>query len=60
MLQGYFAHEKKHPLPGAPWAPGHSSIVGSYEGAVCYERSTPAAPSLRGGAAWQLRFPEKS
>ena len=44
-LQGYLAH-KKTPTPlGQPHDPRHSPNVGSWEGAVSYERGTPVHPT---------------
>ena len=40
-VQGYLAHKKHLPSLGPPYGPGHSPIVGSYGGAVSYERGTP-------------------
>jgi len=46
-LQGYLAH-KKTPNPlGPPEGPRHSPTVGSYGGAVSYERGTPVGPYIR-------------
>ena len=45
-VQGYLAH-KKHPTSlGPPYDPRHSPTVGSYEGAVSYERGTPVVRAL--------------
>ena len=43
-LQGYLAHKKLRPPLGLPQGPRHSPTVGSYGGAISYERSTPVPP----------------
>jgi len=40
-LQGYLAHKKQRSTLGAPCAPRYSPTVGSWGGAVSYERGTP-------------------
>ena len=40
-VQGYLAHEKRPPPLGPPGGPGHSLAVGSWGGALSYERGTP-------------------
>ena len=39
--QGYLAHKKQLPPLGPPYGPKHIPAVGSYGGAVSYERGTP-------------------
>jgi len=39
-LQGYLAHKKRRPPLGPPQGPRHSPTVGSYVGAVSFERGT--------------------
>jgi len=40
-IDGRLAHKKQPPPPGSPSGPRHSPTVGSYGGAVSYERGTP-------------------
>jgi hypothetical protein len=40
-IQGYLAHKKQTTLPGPPKDPRHRPTVGSWGGALSYERGTP-------------------
>ena len=44
VLQAYLDHKKLLPPLGPPQGPRHSPTVGSWGGAVSYERDTPVTP----------------
>ena len=58
-LQGYLAHKKLCPPLGPTQGPRRRRSVGSYGGAVSYERGTPVrgAPPLYGAARLCAGFP---